>query len=117
MCCRESQPAQQRIWGHQSGEDIEETLSETEHVESEVHQNKDKRTQVTIGSTLAKYKGNQIDEEDERKSVTNGTKDQGQDDEGLHGADAVEEQHDHEHEAHQGPEEWDIHQCLPTPVC
>lgn len=39
------------------------------------YQNKDKRTQVTIGSTLAKYKGNQIDEEDERKSVTNGTKD------------------------------------------
>lgn len=41
----------------------------------------------------------------------------GQDDESLHGADAVEEQHDYEHEAHQGPEEWDVHQCLPTPVC
>ena len=39
------------------------------------YQNEDKRPQVTIGSTLAKHKGNQIDEEDERNSVTNGTED------------------------------------------
>lgn len=40
----------------------------------------------------------------------------GQDGAGLQGAGVVEEQHNAEHNAEQGPEEQDVHQCLPAPV-
>lgn len=42
---------------------------------------------------------------------------QGQQGAGLQGADAVEEQQDPKHEAQEGPEERNIHQRLPAPVC
>lgn len=41
---------------------------------------------------------------------------QGQHSAGLQGADAGEEHQEPEHEAHQAPEEGDVHQSLPTPV-
>lgn len=40
----------------------------------------------------------------------------GQDGAGMQGAGVAEEQYDAKHDAEQGPEEWDIHQCLPAPV-
>lgn len=42
---------------------------------------------------------------------------QGQHGAGRQGAETVEEQQNAEHEAQQGPEERDVHQCLPAPVC